>query len=1032
MRLLRLLPILSLSGFLAFASAHAQFIQQASVAQDGSQGMDDQGDAPDTTGAVISGDGNYVAFASDAANLVANDTGTTSDSPNVFIRKQSDGSIQKVSVMADGTEFPNGEFGRRVAVLAVSETGQFVVFAEGEDGEDDVILDYYEKDLNSGAVVHIPAGFDDSHFFTFPAAAVSADGRIILFNSNSKTLFPASTGSTTAAFVFDTTTNQTTAVSTQMGKTTPVALSLFASRSIGLTSDGHTAIFCSAIKDIVTGQKSAASGYFLCDLTSSAITYLAKPNSTTPVDATGVVISANGMYAAFTTVDPLASSDANLLPDVYVENLQTKALTRASLTASGGECNGASDVCAVSNDGHFVLFTSTATNIVPGASGADMLYLRDLAAGRTTKVNITSSGSGDTAAAFGSSTVTQTASDDGSKVAFISFAPLVPATTNTFGEAYVYTLPPTSDPVPVITIQTPAASSVLQLGGQYSVTGQVAVSSGRTILNEFIYAGPDLVGTSTDASYNLVLSPTKAGSYNITVVAYDDLGAVTIVSEPITVQANYGTGASYAGLLAPRDVEFDVPGGGLVTASVLSTGAFTGKVVLNGASYTLRGTFQPDGSYNKKFVSGSTTVQVVLQYIFIAPDTHADRISVTATQTKKTRAGSTSEIFVGNPERLEANLSETVPVGTYTLVFPPDRGQDPSSVPQGAGYAVMRVSASGSYQLGGYLANNTPLALRGNLTRGAILPICLPKAQGAGVFQGTMQFRDMPGSSDLDGNLRWQTPAKAGLYPHGFDSTLAAVGSIFTAPPFGQLPLNLATGSGNCEVLLQNGGLTTPLSLYGTFAAPAVAGGVTTILPGASNPARITAKIGKTTIDTKFVPSVGPGLLTGSFFDPQLKRTVSFKGVLFQKQNGAVGYFVGKAAVGAVLFGKPQYNTHADATGLPLTIPLNDANGATASLPVTSLGKSLTSVEVSFSITEGDFFDDVTVTLISPSGTMVLVYDTFDNGDFSGTASLDQASVDGFASEDPNGTWTLNITDENGLSTSSATLDSWSLDLVSQ
>jgi Tol biopolymer transport system component len=75
---------------------------------------------------AISADGRYVAFHSDGAGLVPNDTSTNSD---VFVRDRVLGKTERVSVGSDGeTPIGNGtEFGNSLDP-AISANGRFVAF----------------------------------------------------------------------------------------------------------------------------------------------------------------------------------------------------------------------------------------------------------------------------------------------------------------------------------------------------------------------------------------------------------------------------------------------------------------------------------------------------------------------------------------------------------------------------------------------------------------------------------------------------------------------------------------------------------------------------------------------------------------------------------------------------------------------------------------------------------------------------------------------------------------------------------------
>lgn len=168
---------------------------RVSVASDGSQGNGDSGgptDQPDRI--AISANGRFVAFASQASNLVAGDTNGLDD---VFLRDTCIGapvgcapSTTRVSVKSDGSQlmFPSG-------TPSLSADGRFVAFAEDQQ--------IFVRDTCFGALpsctptttmVSVDTPVSGSNF----APLLSADGRFVVFENE------ASNTNTTSIFVRDT------------------------------------------------------------------------------------------------------------------------------------------------------------------------------------------------------------------------------------------------------------------------------------------------------------------------------------------------------------------------------------------------------------------------------------------------------------------------------------------------------------------------------------------------------------------------------------------------------------------------------------------------------------------------------------------------------------------------------------------------------------------------------------------------------------------------------------------------------------
>ncbi|MEB3358527.1 MAG: type I secretion C-terminal target domain-containing protein [Synechococcales bacterium] len=89
-------------------------------------------------------------------------------------------------------------------------------------------------------------------------------------------------------------------------------------------------------------------------------------------------------------------NDTNGVEDVILQDLETGQFFFVSLSSEevlGNDSSGAYDAPAISANERFVVFASDATNLVPGdTNGETDLFLRDLVAGTTTRVSLTTNG----------------------------------------------------------------------------------------------------------------------------------------------------------------------------------------------------------------------------------------------------------------------------------------------------------------------------------------------------------------------------------------------------------------------------------------------------------------------------------------------------------------------------------------------------------------------------------------------------------------------------------------------------------------
>ena len=104
-------------------------------------------------------------------------------------------------------------------------------------------------------------------------------------------------------------------------------------------------------------------------------------------DSRNPSISGDGNVVAFTSDATNYAVDANGAADVFVRNISAGTTTRVSVSSAFAAANGASTAPAISANGRFVAFASTATNLDPNCTGAmKSVYVRDLLLNTTTCV----------------------------------------------------------------------------------------------------------------------------------------------------------------------------------------------------------------------------------------------------------------------------------------------------------------------------------------------------------------------------------------------------------------------------------------------------------------------------------------------------------------------------------------------------------------------------------------------------------------------------------------------------------------------
>jgi Tol biopolymer transport system component len=146
-------------------------------------------------------------------------------------------------------------------------------------------------------------------------------------------------------------------------------------------------------------------------------------------------ISSDGRYVAFASrASNVVKRDKSHTFDVFVRDLvsHTTSLVSAAIGGAGG--NGASDEPAMSANGRYVAFRSSATNLVAGdTNGATDIFVRDLVGKTTKRVSIATGGT--QANAESSDPII---SADGSLVAFTSPASNLGPPTGVYYEAFTH------------------------------------------------------------------------------------------------------------------------------------------------------------------------------------------------------------------------------------------------------------------------------------------------------------------------------------------------------------------------------------------------------------------------------------------------------------------------------------------------------------------------------------------------------------------------------------------------------------------
>ncbi|WP_417732209.1 Ig-like domain-containing protein [Rosistilla oblonga] len=147
------------------------------------------------------------------------------------------------------------------------------------------------------------------------------------------------------------------------------------------------------------------------------------------------MLSGNGRFITFVSAaNNLVENDNNDISDIFVLDTKTTKLERVSISDDGVEGNGASSNPTISDDGRFVAFLSTATNLVPGdTNGMKDVFVYDRTARKLKRASVSSTG-----LQADKSSIEASISGNGEFIVFSSSADNLVNTDTTSWDIYVH------------------------------------------------------------------------------------------------------------------------------------------------------------------------------------------------------------------------------------------------------------------------------------------------------------------------------------------------------------------------------------------------------------------------------------------------------------------------------------------------------------------------------------------------------------------------------------------------------------------
>jgi Bacterial Ig-like domain/WD40-like Beta Propeller Repeat len=403
-------------------------------------------------GARISDDGRYVAFTSVASNLVPGDTNNRVDA---FVRDLQTGTNERVSVDSSGNQAND-----HTNDVRISADGRYIVFlssasnlvAGDTNGQPDVFVRDRQTQTTERVSVDSSGNQRDDES-SIDVGGISADGRFVVFPSSASNLVENDTNGVQDTFIRDRQTQSTERVSVASDGTEANGASYF---SPSISSNGRFVTFASEASNLVSGDTNGVQDTFVRDRDADEDEVFDEVNEPGAVSTERVSVASDGTEAngwnSFSDISAdgrfvvFSSSASNLVPgdfgadDVFVHDRQTGANHRVSLAGCATQADSFSFESSISPDGRYVAFTSFASNLVSGdTNNTNDVFVRDLHTGTTERVSVDSSGNQANDASWTSRNA-RSVSTDG-RVAFYSYANnLVTDDTNNQPDIFLHEL----------------------------------------------------------------------------------------------------------------------------------------------------------------------------------------------------------------------------------------------------------------------------------------------------------------------------------------------------------------------------------------------------------------------------------------------------------------------------------------------------------------------------------------------------------------------------------------------------------------
>ncbi|HKV11865.1 MAG TPA: hypothetical protein VJ725_27210 [Thermoanaerobaculia bacterium] len=458
---------------------------------------------------VISADGRFVAFQSEASDLVPGQ-GSAFGGTNVFLWDRSTGETELVS-HAPGS----GEADSSSLFPSISADGRFVAFqshatnlVDGLVHRNGGLPDVFLYDRRTGGITLVSRSAASARETANSGSVepvISADGRFAAFRSQATDLVSGQRDRNRGedVFLWDRTTGRTVLVSHAPAGSTVTANGASLDR-LHVSADGAFVAFLSLARNLVPGQSGLGTNVYLWTRATGAVTLVTHAASS-PTRSAGAFsnlggLSADGSWILFnSTGSSLVTGQREggaASYDVFLWSRRTGQSRLVSGAAGSSTLTGNGDSFGhgLSADGDWAVLSSVATNLVSGAR--DSVYTDVFLWNRRTgRAEILSHAAGSPRTGGSGASADALISADGRWIAYTSYAPNLDAETRDTNGAADVVLESRFGEREIVSLHAPGAASATP-GGSSQVTSIDA--SGRWVT--FLSTAPALIPGQIDTN----------------------------------------------------------------------------------------------------------------------------------------------------------------------------------------------------------------------------------------------------------------------------------------------------------------------------------------------------------------------------------------------------------------------------------------------------------------------------------------------------------------------------------------------------